>query len=125
MNKRIKLIRNHFGFTQAQLAEKLGLSQNFIAQLETGKKNMSTRTVAYMCDMFNINENWFNTGEGEMFKPAIDERALYISYLLENVDDPIANAIMHFMEIYLELDEKDKIVLRNLIEKLSSKRTED
>lgn len=122
MNERLKSLRNHLGFTQIQFAERLLLSQNFIAQIESGKRNMSERTIIDICEKFNVNEEWLREGTGSMFNPPEDERAAYVSYLLENVDDPIAEAITDFMEVYLQCDPKSKIILQDFAKKLLNKK---
>ena len=66
MNERIKEIRKFYKLTQTDFANKLGLSQNFITQLETGSKNPSDRTISDICRIFSINETWLRSGEGEM-----------------------------------------------------------
>lgn len=69
MIRRIIEIRKTFGLSQEQFANKLGLSRSFINQFETGKKNISDRTIADICREFNVNEAWLRTGDGEMFRP--------------------------------------------------------
>lgn len=66
MNERIKEIRKYYKLTQTDFANKLGLSQNFITQLETGSKKPSDRTISDICRIFSINETWLRSGEGEM-----------------------------------------------------------
>lgn len=66
---RIIEIRKTFELSQEQFANKLGLSRSFINQFETGKKNISDRTIADICREFNVNETWLRTGDGEMFRP--------------------------------------------------------
>lgn len=39
MNERIKELRSRLGLTQEEFSSKIGLSRNFIAQIETGTKN--------------------------------------------------------------------------------------
>lgn len=66
MNERIKQVRQSAGLTQLQFAERLGLSRNFIAMMETGGRDPSDRTISDICREFNINEDWLRTGNGEM-----------------------------------------------------------
>ena len=66
---RIKEIRSKFNLTQQEFAERLGIKRNTIATYETGKSNPSDSAVVLICKEFNVNENWFRTGEGEMFNP--------------------------------------------------------
>ena len=56
MIKRIIKIREDNGLNQEKFAEKIGLSRNFINQVENGKKNISDRTISDICRLFNVNE---------------------------------------------------------------------
>lgn len=66
MIQRIILVRKKHGLSQEQFAERLGLSRNFINQVETGKKNFSARTVSDICRHFHVNEEWLRTGKGSI-----------------------------------------------------------
>lgn len=67
MNERIKRIRTELGMTQAEFAEKLNLSQNFIWMIEKGSRDPSDRTISDICREFRVNEIWLRTGVGEPF----------------------------------------------------------
>lgn len=69
MQDRIKQVRQSEGLTQAEFAEKIGLSRNFVAMIEIGQRDPSDRTVRDICRVFNVNEIWLRTGEGEMHTP--------------------------------------------------------
>lgn len=69
MNERFKQIRKALGMTQDEFSSKILLSRNFIAQIESGTKTPSDRTVSDVCREFNVNEDWLRTGNGEMFIP--------------------------------------------------------
>lgn len=70
MNERISLIRKKAGLTQEEFGEKVGgLSRNYIWMVEKGERVPSDRTISDICRIFNVNENWLRTGEGEMFNP--------------------------------------------------------
>lgn len=75
MNSRIKELRTvhlkeKYGrkITQQEVADKLGLSQNFIWQIENGDRDPSDRTITDICREFSVNEIWLRTGEGEPFQ---------------------------------------------------------
>lgn len=72
MIKRLIAIREREKLNQEEFAKKIGVSRNFISLVETGKRNLSDRTIADICRTFNINETWFRTGGGEMFTPSPD-----------------------------------------------------
>ena len=66
MKDRIKKIREHFGLTQAQFAQRINKSYALISLVETGKKNFSGKTLEKICSTFSVNESWLRTGEGTM-----------------------------------------------------------
>lgn len=79
MNKRIKEIRKMLDMTQAEFSSKIGLSRNFIAQIETGAKMPSDRTISDICREFNINKDWLLTGNGEPTIEACQEERYSIN----------------------------------------------
>lgn len=83
MNERFKQIRKALGMTQDEFSSKISLSRNFIAQIESGTKTPSDRTVSDVCREFNVNEEWLRTGNGEMFVPETKDEQ--ISKLLADV----------------------------------------
>lgn len=68
MNERFKELRSILSITQQDFAEKLGLSRNFVAQIEMGTKVPSDRTVRDVCRVFKVNYTWLVHGSGEMFE---------------------------------------------------------
>ena len=83
MNERIKELRSRLGLTQEEFSSKIGLSRNFIAQIETGTKKPSERTIFDICEKFNVNQDWLRTGNGEMFMPETKDEQ--ISKMLADV----------------------------------------
>lgn len=70
MNNRIRELRKTtLKMTQKEFSTKLGLSENFIWQIEKGERDPSDRTISDICREFRVNENWLRTGEGEMMQP--------------------------------------------------------
>ena len=68
MNNRIKDIRKHFGYSQQNFADILGISRGNIAAYEVGKNAPSDAVISLICTKCNINEDWLRTGTGNMFK---------------------------------------------------------
>lgn len=69
MNNRIRALRkNTLKLTQKDFAAKLGLSENFIWQIEKGERVPSDRTIDDICRIFAVSEKWLRTGDGEMFE---------------------------------------------------------
>lgn len=74
MNNRIKDLRTIYlkektgkKCTQQEFADRLGLSQNFIWQIEKGEREPSDRTISDICREFGVDRVWLETGKGEPF----------------------------------------------------------
>lgn len=50
--KQIKDIRLQLGFTQTEMAKKLGVIQQFVSKLETGRENLTIDTLKRIADVF-------------------------------------------------------------------------
>ena len=62
---RLKQAREKAGFTQTQLAERVGMTQGQISKLELGERQESTKTaeIAHEC---GVSAYWMATGKGPM-----------------------------------------------------------
>ncbi|MCM1053535.1 MAG: helix-turn-helix domain-containing protein [Ruminococcus sp.] len=54
MGKNIRKFRKYKGYTQEKLAEKAGLSNSYISDIECGKINIPTLTLADICDALDV-----------------------------------------------------------------------
>lgn len=66
---RIRDARKELRKTQREFAESLGMSENYIWQIEKGQREPSDRTIADICRVFHVNEAWIRIGEGDPFTP--------------------------------------------------------
>jgi len=71
--KRIYEIRKKERLTQAEFAQKLGLSATTISTTEADKTPLTEPNIRLICRTFGINEKWLRYGTGEM----MDEEAHY------------------------------------------------
>ena len=78
IGERIKELRKALGLTQTKFGDRIGLKQNSVALIETGRPT-SDQTIFAICREFRVNEEWLRTGTGEMFVPTpasiVDELA--------------------------------------------------
>lgn len=65
--KRFKDIRTHLGMKQGDFASAIKTTQGHVSDIENGRKGVSDRVIEIICLKFNINENWFRTGNGNMY----------------------------------------------------------
>jgi transcriptional regulator with XRE-family HTH domain len=64
---RLKLLRERLGFNQEQLARQLGVGKAALSMIETGRAGLSARNRYILVQELNVNPEWLDHGEGEMF----------------------------------------------------------
>mgnify|MGYP000245307194 FL=1 len=76
IGERIRILRKQLGLTQTEFAEKICITQSHLASNETGKRQVTDRTIQLVCNEFDVNEQWLRTGEGDMFQKVSPTRNL-------------------------------------------------
>ncbi len=72
INQRFREVRKELGFTQEQLAQRLGVGKAALSMIETGKAGLSSRNLNILVQEFNVSQDWMETGEGNMFNAPKD-----------------------------------------------------
>ena len=67
IGQRIKKMRTNHNLTQAQLAESLNISVNFLSEIENGKKGLSQETICKICNFFDISADYLLMGKDETY----------------------------------------------------------
>lgn len=115
MRERLKLIREYLNMSQEQMGKRLGVNKATISRLETGVNKITEQMIKSICREFNINEEWFCNGIGEMTEETIETiiDELAIKYNLSKLDyETFLN--------YLKLDNESKEIISKLISKINS-----
>ena len=60
---RIRNFRIANNLTQAQLAENLDISTNFVSEVETGKKNISLEILCRLCQYYSLSADYILFGK--------------------------------------------------------------
>lgn len=72
MGDKLRMIRKQLGMTQAQLAQRLGIGKAALSMIETGKAGLSNRNRNILIQDLNVNPDFLETGEGDMFSAEPD-----------------------------------------------------
>lgn len=64
---RIKLIRKELNLSQAAFAEKLGYTRGKIENIELGRVEPNKLFLQQISQVYKVDKDWLETGEGEMF----------------------------------------------------------
>lgn len=67
MNERIKKIRKDAGLTMEAFGDRIGMKKSSVCRIESGENGASDAAVKMICTVFNVDEHWLRTGEGEPY----------------------------------------------------------
>ena len=114
LNNRIKKLRKALDLTQREFAERIGMKQNSIALIESGKRNISNQAILGICREFNANEDWLRTGNGDMFieMSRDEEIAAFVGRALSTESDTFKK---RFISMLSRLNESDWEVLERMV----------
>lgn len=96
MKTRIRTIRKDANMSQEEFSKTINLSRQYVALLETGEREPSTRTIRDICEKFGVNETWLRTGAGTMHSEKSHEEELgaAVAKLMANRPDSFKAAVV-------------------------------
>jgi len=100
---RIKKIRDELGMTQRGFGDKIGVSNNYISEIEAEKKVPSLPVLLSIEYIFGINKEWLLHGKHE-------------KYVKEKF--PFTDKEMKIIKSFREMPEENKKIFMALVEKL-------
>lgn len=120
MNERLVLIRKKLGMNQKEFAESLAIGQSTLAMIEVGKRALNDRHIKLICSVYNINENWLRTGEGEMMN-TLTRSQIITDFLADILKDEEDSFRRRLIEALSTLDVNDWEVLEKIANSLQKK----
>ena len=116
MTERIKELRKTLGLTQQEMADKVGVKRNTIAQYEIGRNPPTDTVVTLICREFDVNEEWLRTGEGDMF--VMRSRDEELSAFFEGLMNGQSDFTHRLISVLSRLDESEWELLEKMADKL-------
>jgi transcriptional regulator with XRE-family HTH domain len=77
-----------------EFAEGIKISQNYMSELESGKRRVNDRIIKLVSLNFGVDEAWLKTGEGEMFKVGEDPRLRRIISNFQQLDESLQDYLV-------------------------------
>ena len=68
---RIRDFRENINYTRESFAEKAGISPQFLAEIENGKKGMSADTIYALCEAFSLSADYILFGRIPVDNPTV------------------------------------------------------
>lgn len=98
IGKRIRSFRLKQNLTQAQFAESLDVSTNFISEVENGKKGMSQDTLYRLCREYHLSADYLLFGH-----PASGTASFTLSKFLADLSEEDIPTVIDYLEASMRL----------------------
>ncbi len=105
IGQRIRNFRLSNNLTQAQLAENLDVSTNYISEIENGKKGMSQDTLCNLCDKYQLSADFLLFGKCEQ---DLSKQSLF--QLLSSIPADLIPVVIEYLEAALKIKKLDGFV---------------
>lgn len=115
MKDRILKIRKENRLTQDAFAERIGLSKNYVWQMEKGERNPSDRTIKDICREFNISYAWLTQGIEPMHDETGTSSMAQIDAIMTGENEFAKNLFKEFSK----LDKSEWELLERIIKNIS------
>ncbi len=115
IGKRIRKLRKEMRLTQAEFGEQIGVKSNTVTGYESGTRRPSDSVLNYICLVFDVNQTWLRTGEGDMYIPIPDYRSS-LEVLLS--DEHCNNLEIRFLRSYFGLKKNERKAFCELLTKM-------
>ena len=97
IGERIRQLRKDtLNLTLVEASSRLGISNQSLSAIETGKNNPSDQTIRSICREFRVREEWLRSGEGSMYMQLTpdQERAVFLASVTSGESSPEVNAFI-------------------------------
>ena len=103
VHERLKILLKELNISQRQFAMKIHLDTGYFSKIIHGKVNPPDRILLLIENVFHVNKNWLENGEGEIF--STQGISLAKRQVLESIDtltDEQVNAVSSFIRYLTE-----------------------
>ena len=113
INERFIELRKACRKSQTDFSKVLGLSRSGVADIETGRRNVTEKHLLMLSnwDEYNVNIDWLRTGKGDMFLPNETDTLELI-----RKEYGLTDTQLKFVANFLRLPESEKDIIFHFLE---------
>ena len=82
--ERVLAIRKDKDLSQTEFGNRIEISQRAVSHIENGVNDLSPRNFKLICQEFNVNPQWLESGEGEMYNPPSKKNSDFLDLLAKD-----------------------------------------
>ncbi len=103
INERLKVLLKELDISQRQFALKINLDAGYFSRIIQGKVNPPDRILLLIENVFNVNKDWLEHGEGDIFSnQGISLAKKQILESIDTLNDEQVNAVSSFIKYLTE-----------------------
>lgn len=103
ISERLKILLRELGISQRQFAIKINLDTGYFSRIVQGKVNPPDRILLLIENVFHVNKDWLEKGEGEIFSTqGISLAKKQVLESIETLDDDQVHAVSSFIRYLTE-----------------------
>lgn len=114
--ERLREVRTALGLTLEKFGASLNVTKVAISNIENGNRTLTDRMCADVCRVYNVDEMWLRTGEGEMFR-RLTRRQQIARFAGEVAGDDPDSFRSLFVSVLAELGPEEWEVLHGIAQK--------
>lgn len=107
---RLKILRKSLNLNQTEFGEKLGVTRSVIKNLELGAVEVKEHMLKLICSVFNVDEDWLRTGNGEMSRK---NDAAILAAIAEQYDADETD--LKILEIFLKMPKEQRDIFKTFV----------
>ena len=114
-----KVVDENCRGNKSAFARAINITPAFDAQLYTGQREPSERTIADICRVFGVSKLWLDTGEGEMYvkRSLNQELDMMVTTLMNDADESFKK---RFVAALLQVPPEGWDAIEEFVNKLST-----
>ncbi|HBF1879829.1 TPA: helix-turn-helix transcriptional regulator [Clostridioides difficile] len=102
-------LRKILKLTQEEMSASLKISRSNYGNIETGKVGLTERVKSDICDIYNVNKGWLETGSGKVFlELSENDKIKQVESKLKEVDSKLLDTILLLTNISISKDKLNK-----------------
>ncbi len=103
IHERLKLLLKELNISQRQFAMKINLDAGYFSRIVQGKVHPPGRILLLIENVFHVNKDWLEKGQGEMFSDqGISLAKKQVLELIDALDDEQVKAVSSFIKYLTE-----------------------
>ena len=100
---RLKILLDKLNISQRQFAIKINLDPGYFSRIIQGKVNPPDRILLLIENIFNVNKDWLENGQGEIFSnQGISLAKKQVLESIDSLSDEQVNAVSSFIKYLTE-----------------------